>query len=201
MTITAPIDGTVGNLQTQVGAVVGTTTLMTIVPSNTEVVVNVQENDVGQIAVGQSAQLSVTAYPNQLFDASVIAINPSLDTTTRTAAVHISPNTQDGALRVGMSATVTIHTARADDAVVVPVASVQQKSGSQFVWTDSDGIATMQTVQTGLATASVVQITSGVQPGQQVILPGSTTLTAGQAVVAASSDNPSTATAMVASGS
>ena len=72
-------------------------------------------------------------------------------------------------------------------------AALQQRSGQQFVFTSVDGRARMQIVNIGLSNASAVQITSGVQPGETVILPGSITLSDGESIVA--SGPPTTASA------
>jgi len=93
---------------------------------------------------------------------------------------------------------VVIQTARVDDAIIVPPAALQQRSGQQFVFTAVNGRAAMQPVKIGLANASAVQITSGVQAGDTVILPGSVTLSDGEAVVA--SVQPTTADAQPATG-
>jgi multidrug efflux pump subunit AcrB len=64
------------------------------------------------------------------------------------------PNNPDGNLRAGMSTDVVIQTAHAADAVVVPQGALIQRNGQQFVFTNVDGRAKMQVVQTGLANAS-----------------------------------------------
>jgi len=105
----------------------------------------------------------------------------------------VVPNNPDGNLRAGMSTDVVVQTARADNAIIVPPAALQQRSGQQFVFTSVDGRARMQIVNIGLSNASAVQITSGVQPGDTVILPGSITLSDGESIVAAGP--PTTASA------
>jgi hypothetical protein len=107
--------------------------------------------------------------------------------------VHVVPNNPDGKLRAGMSTDVVIQTAHAEDAIIVPPAALQQRSGKQFVFTAVDGRARMQIVNIGLSNASAVQITSGVQAGDTVILPGSITLSDGESIVASSP--PTTASA------
>jgi len=199
--VIAPIDGTVGDLQVTAGGIVGTTTaLMTIVPANLEVLVNVEESQLGQVAPGQTVELDVSAFPNQPFEAKVQSINPSIDTRTRTAGVHIVPTNPAGKLRSGMSSTVVIQTARADNAIVVPTTALQQRNGQQYVYTDVNDRAKLQIVQIGLANATVIQITSGIQAGDTVILPGSTTITDGVAVVPATQPLTTGGVAPVVSG-
>jgi RND family efflux transporter MFP subunit len=190
----APADGIIADVQVAPGALVGTsTTLMTLVPPSLEVVVNAEESQLGQLAEGQAVQLNVAAFPRLPFDGTIKAINPTLDTRSRTASVHVVPNNPDGKLRAGMSTDVVIQTAHAEDAIIIPPAALQQRSGKQFVFTAVDGRARMQIVQVGLGNASAIQITSGVQAGDTVILPGSITLSDGESIVAAGP--PTTASA------
>jgi hypothetical protein len=86
-----------------------------------------------------------------------------------------------------------IQTAHAENAIIVPPAALQQRSGKQYVFTAVDGRARMQLVNIGLSNASAIQITSGVQAGETVILPGSITLSDGESIVASSP--PTTAAA------
>ncbi|MGI9147077.1 MAG: efflux RND transporter periplasmic adaptor subunit, partial [Chloroflexota bacterium] len=197
----APTDGIIADVQVAPGALVGTTTtLMTLVPPGLEVVVNAEESALGQLAEGQTVQLNVTAFPSQPFDGTIKAINPTLDTKSRTASVHVVPNNPYGKLRAGMSTDVVVQTARVDDAIIVPPTAVQQRSGQQFVFTDVDGRARMQLVKIGLANASAVQITSGVQVGDTVVLPGSITLSDGESIVAAGPPTTATLPAVTGNG-
>jgi RND family efflux transporter MFP subunit len=196
----APADGIIADVQVAPGALVGTsTTLMTLVPPSLEVVVHVEESQLGQLAEGQAVQLNVAAFPGQPFDGVLRAINPTLDTKSRTASVHVVPNDLDGKLRAGMSTDVVIQTAHAENAIIVPSTALQQRSGQQFVFTAVDGRARMQLVNIGLSNASAIQITSGVQAGDTVILPGSITLSDGESIVA--SGPPTTASAPPVTGS
>jgi RND family efflux transporter MFP subunit len=193
--LVAPADGLVGEVQVAPGAQVSaSTTLMTLVPPSLEVVVNAEESQLGKLAEGQAVQLNVAAFPGQRFDGVLRAINPTVDPKTRTASVHVVPNNPDGKLRAGMSTDVVIQTARAEDAIIVPPAALQQRSGQQYVFTAVDGRARMQIVNIGLSNASAIQITSGVQAGETVILPGSITLSDGESIVA-SGPPPTTAAA------
>jgi len=71
-------------------------------------------------------------------------------------------------------------------AITVPQAAVLQRNGQKIVFTVTDGRAQMHPVETGLSDATSIQITSGVQAGDTVILPGSITLADGVAVITSS---------------
>src|SRR5205814_1494160 len=110
--VTAPVDGVVAERLVSPGALVSPATpIVTLVPPALELMVNVDEAQLGQISEGQAVTLSVAAYPNQTFSGAVATIAPTLDQRSRTASVKILPRDLDGKLRAGMLAKLNIVTA------------------------------------------------------------------------------------------
>ncbi len=108
----APVDALVADRSVSPGALVGPTTpLFTLVPPALEVVVNVEEAQLGQVAEGQAVRLEVSAYPGQTFSGTIKAISPSIDPKSRTATVRVQPTDGEGKLRAGMFAKLSIVTA------------------------------------------------------------------------------------------
>jgi HlyD family secretion protein len=140
--IYAPSDGSVSSLTSRVGErVVGTvqfagTEVMRIANlENMEAQVNVNENDIVNVRVGDAARISVDAYPDRKIRGIVREIASTA--TTRNAGsqeevtnfeVKISIPDHSVRLRPGMSATADIETATVQDAVVVPIQSVTVRS-------------------------------------------------------------------------
>src|SRR5205807_1797550 len=184
--LVAPVDGVIADMQVATGALVGpSTVLMTLVPPQLELSVNVEESQLRNVAVNQQVQLQVTAFPDQPFTGTVIAISPIVDAKTRTAKIRIAPTDPSGQLRGGMSTSVSIQTQTATDAIVIPQGALRQRNGQQIVFTAEAGVTRMNVVRTGVANIAEVQILEGIQPGDQVILPGSIDLTDGLAVAVA----------------
>lgn len=145
-TISAPSDGSISSLTSRVGErVVGTsqfagTEVMRIANlSNMEARVNVNENDVVNVKVGDAARISVDAYPDRVIHGVVREIASTAS--TRNAGtqeevtnfeVKISIPDHSVSLRPGMSTTADIETATVQNVVVVPIQSVTVRS------TDSD---------------------------------------------------------------
>ena len=137
-TIYAPNDGTISTLPAKLGQrVVGTsqfagTEVMRIANlENMEAQVNVNENDVVNVKVGDTARISVDAYPDRTIQGVVREIASTA--TTQNAGsqeevtnfvVKISIPDRSVVLRPGMSATADIETATVKDAVVVPIQAV-----------------------------------------------------------------------------
>jgi multidrug efflux pump subunit AcrA (membrane-fusion protein) len=79
-----------------------------------------------------------------------------------------------------MSAVVRLRVRQADDAVTVPAAAVFSADGHDTVWVVRDGKATRVPVTVGVQGADVVQIVSGVDAGQRVVVNGADRVHSGQ---------------------
>jgi HlyD family secretion protein len=137
-TIYAPIDGTVTSRTSEVGErVVGTgqfagTEVMRVADlANMEVRVNVNENDVINVKIGDKARISVDAYPNRRFNGEVWEIASTARTLGQNTQeevtnfiVRIRVLDRDTVLRPGMSANADIETRTVTDVVAVPIQSV-----------------------------------------------------------------------------
>ncbi len=141
-TIYAPMDGTVSSLQVELGErVLGTsqfqgTTVMTVADlSRMEARVDVGENDIVLIAVGDTARIAVDAYPDRKLTGLVYEIGNSAKTTglgtqeeVTNFQVKIRILDKDVTLRPGMSTTATIETKTKSNVLAVPIQSVTTRS-------------------------------------------------------------------------
>ena len=140
--IYAPVDGTISSLTSRAGErVVGTsqfagTEVMRIADlNNMEARVNVNENDVVDVKVGDSARISVDAYPDReirgiVREIASTALTRNLGTQEEVTnfEVKISISDRSVQLRPGMSATADIETATVKNVVAVPIQSVTVRS-------------------------------------------------------------------------
>jgi HlyD family secretion protein len=183
-TIIAPVDGTVSERQAAPGALVNPQTpIVTLVPPSLEVLVNVDEAHLGQLASGQSVRFGVATYPDKTFRGQVAEISPTLDTRTRTSTVHIQPKDPDAQLRAGMFAQLNIITASHQGALLVPSAAILNDGPQpQVLGIDSGNVVNLQPVRIGLRTDDVVEVVSGLQEGALIATSNLTTLHAGDVV-------------------
>jgi HlyD family secretion protein len=136
--VVAPMDGSISSLTSRVGErVVGTiqfagTEMMRIANlNNMEAVVNVNENDIVNVKVGDSARVNVDAYPDRQLRGFVREIGTTAQTRNAGSQEEVTnfevkitiPN-PPVPLRPGMSTTADIETATVQNAVVVPIQSV-----------------------------------------------------------------------------
>ncbi|MCL4465184.1 MAG: efflux RND transporter periplasmic adaptor subunit [Chloroflexi bacterium] len=177
--IVAPFDGVVaavsGNPGEQVGA--GTAVVTLVDPLAVRVDATVDETDVAKIAVGQSAQVTFDALTGQTFNGKVIALAPSgtvqQGVVSYLVSVQLDPAKQ--VLPAGLTANVTITVNQKDNVLVVPNRAIQVQGRSRVVEVETaTGIETRQ-VQVGISNDQLTEITSGLQQGDKVIIPSTST--------------------------
>src|SRR5204862_8341413 len=94
--------------------------------SQPQVSSSVSEADIGKIQPGQKATFTLTAFPNRTFSGTVATIQPAGTTTSNvvTYQVLIAVDKTDVTLLPSMTATVTIVTQEADNAIIVPNSAI-----------------------------------------------------------------------------
>jgi HlyD family secretion protein len=131
--ILSPVDGVVVSRNVDVGQTVAasfqTPTLFLIAEDLTKMQVdtNVSESDVGRVREGQPATFTVDAYPGKPFHATVAQVRNAPVTVQNvvTYDVVLAVDNPDLALKPGMTANVTVTTARRDDVLRVPARSLR----------------------------------------------------------------------------
>jgi HlyD family secretion protein len=137
--IRAPIDGVVIARNVNVGQTVAASmqapTLFVIAQNLKEMQVNasVDESDIGKIQMNQPVRFRVDAYPDETFTGTVsqIRLQPVVEQNVVSYVTVIDVPNRDLKLKPGMTAAVTIETARADDAVRVPNAALRFRPTEQ----------------------------------------------------------------------
>jgi HlyD family secretion protein len=226
--IYAPMDGTVSSRTSEVGERVqsssefaGTEIMRVADLSNMEVRVNVNENDIVNVKVGDPVKIGIDAYPDRKFNGVVRELGASAANAGATGqatattdqvtnfVVKIRVTDKDVSLRPGMSGTADIETQTAKDVVAVPIQSVtvraqggmtaeelekknatdsKERSGNdqdmatakaaaardrekllRVVFIRDGDKVKMQRVETGIADNAMIEIKSGMKPGDEVV--------------------------------
>ena len=173
--IRAPFSGLVLKVASSPGEVVDSTMDLFSVANLSSVYVQTQvyEKDLGRVRVGQPAVISVSAYPNERFPGRIVSLGGMIDPQTRTAPVRCEVDNSRGRLFVDMFATVELPTEESRITLAVSSDAIQQVDGKNavFVQTAPDRFS-VQPVQIGQQTASLVEITAGLKAGQKVVSKG-----------------------------
>jgi multidrug efflux pump subunit AcrA (membrane-fusion protein) len=183
-TINAPFDGVVAELYITEGTSVGPqTSAAMFVSKSLEVLVNVEEERISKISENQNAGLNVVAYPGQTFPAAVTSVAPVADSLSHTFVVKVTPLDKDGLLRSGMSADVSLLATGDQNVLLAPRAAVTLVDNKDTVYVVKDNNTVEQrSVQTGLTDANDIEILSGLQAGDKVVIAGQSNLTDGAPV-------------------
>jgi len=184
-TITAPLSGVVSMRFLDEGGMASPATpLFTIVAMNkVKAVVDVTEADVGKVSPNSKAFVSVEAFPEQV-TGQVTLISPTLRVMSRTASVEITIDNSSHKLKPGMFAKVTLPVKVHENAILVRRSAVIEDKASEdkYLFTVNGDITTKRTVETGLVKSDVIEILSGVEPGEKVVVSGQNYLEGGERV-------------------
>ncbi len=172
----APIGGVITKLDVASGEVVEPEReLFTIADLSTVwVLADVYQKDLARLPRSGDVEIRVDAYPDRVFSGKLTYVSDVIDPATRTAKVRCVVANPDGLLKLDLFATVVIPTNERRQAVVVPVAAVQQidnqpvvfvrKSASQFE---------RRKITVGQTAGGVIEILDGIRAGDEVVGDGS----------------------------
>lgn len=194
--ITSPVDGVVVSRSVDVGQTVAasfqTPELFKIARDLTKMQVNanVSESDIGAVHDGQPSLFTVDAYPGRSFEGQVVQVRNAPVTVQNvvTYDVVIQVANPDLALKPGMTATVSITSARRDDVLRVPLRALRFKpeateagaaaipapaepSTPSVYVLDEQGALQRVEIQTGLRNERYAELLSGdIEPGEAVVV-------------------------------
>ncbi len=134
---------------------------------------SVDENDIGQIELGQSSHCDVDSYPGEVFEGTVLKIHPMADTTAGVTAftVEIEVPNEGRRLMAGMSCEVEIITKVLENVLLVPDRAVAEHEDKHYVFVvDEDDRIEVREIETGETNYEETEVLSGLEEGEQVIV-------------------------------
>jgi RND family efflux transporter MFP subunit len=149
-----------------------------------KMLVNVSESLFTQVHEGMEFDITVDAYPNEVFKGKVNLLYPTVSATTHTFPVEIICENKDERLRPGMFARVTANFGTNHHVVVPDVAVVkQQGSGEHFVYVlQPDNTVKYTLVELGRRLGNRYEIVSGINEGDRIVTEGQVRLKDGVSV-------------------
>jgi HlyD family secretion protein len=183
--ISAPIDGIVVARSVDVGQTVAASmqapTLFVIAGdlSHMQVLASVDESDIGRVRPGQPVSFTVDAYPGETFTGTVaqVRLQPTVDQNVVSYTTVIDVPNRSEKLKPGMTASVSIEIARADDVLRVPASAlrfrpapestearapqVPRTGGGPHVWVWNAGAMQPVRVEPGLSNGTMTAVTGG----------------------------------------
>jgi Cu(I)/Ag(I) efflux system membrane fusion protein len=130
----------------------------------------VAEQDQGALRVGQSASVSVDAYPGERFSGKVGFISPILDGASRTVKVRVELPNPQGRLRPAMYAQVELATGGAAEVLSLPHSAVIDSGTRQLALVQvAEGRFEPRTLKLGRRDSQFVEVLAGVGEGERVV--------------------------------
>ena len=171
-TIYAPISGYVSDKTAEVGEFVSTNQkVATIVRTAIlRLDIDVPEQTIGQVKVGQAISLQTSAYPERNFAGTIVRIAPSLNSTSRTLLVQAEVENVDGLLKPGQFATVRITQSTPKPTVMIPVSAVKTEGNTNKVFVVKNGRAEERIIKTGILENNNIEVQNGVQENELVAI-------------------------------
>jgi len=179
--IYAPMAGSVKEKRTTAGDYVrnGTPLVYLIQTDPIKLSFSVIERDAGKIKVGQDVQFRVDSFPGQEFRGVMKNIYPHLEEKTRSLQAEAIVANPLQLLKPGLYARVILFTGAARDVVVVPITSLLYEGTSVKAFIVESGQAKEKPVKTGQKYGEYMEITEGLQGGEQLVTVGQNNLSQG----------------------
>lgn len=174
-TIEAPFDGLIADLFIAEGSTVSPQTpIARYLSQEMEVEINVEESRIGQVQPGQFAAIRVPSFPGKDFPALVTSVSPVANKDTRTFSVKVAPQDDEGVLRSGMFAAVSLLVEEKDDTILTPLTSINlTENDEQVVYViNEENKAEVRVVTTGISDSEQVEILDGLKTGDTVVVVG-----------------------------
>jgi len=173
VSIVAPVSGVITDQQVTSAAgiqALGSTAFTISDLTNVWIVCDVYENDLPRVHVGDSAEISLNAYPGRAFPGKVSNIAAILDPNLRTAKVRIEVR-NPGFMLLGMFATATFHGQRQETLATVQSSAILHMHDRDWVYVPGPdhSLERVEVVGGSLLAGNLQEIRSGIAPGQQVV--------------------------------
>jgi membrane fusion protein (multidrug efflux system) len=186
-TITAPFDGVLGLRQVSLGALVSPGTVITTLDDDRTIKLDftIPEAALASLSHGQAITATSDAWPGEIFEGRIADIDSRVDPDTRAVRVRAELPNPDGKLRQGMLLRVQVQLPTRQ-ALVLPELAVQQEAEQSSVFrVGADGKVEQVRVKLGTRQRGQVEILSGLNAGDRVVVEGTVKLHAGSRVVEA----------------
>lgn len=181
--IEAPFEGVLGLSNVSMGTYLSAGTGIATLDATDQMELNfaIPERFIGQVSLGQAVQGITPAYPDTVFSGELVELGSRITELSRTLPVRALIDNREGRLRPGqfMSATLTL---REREALVIPEQAVMLRGADQYVFVADDGSARRVSVTLGARKPGMVEVVSGLEADDQVIVTGQDRLSSGNRI-------------------
>ncbi|MBA3754601.1 MAG: efflux RND transporter periplasmic adaptor subunit, partial [Nitrospira sp.] len=162
------------------GEVVETIEKLFVVADLSEVwvIANIPEKDIpyihqDQLKHGQTVEVIVTTYPDQVFQGKITYVGDVLDPATRTMRLRLELPNADRKLKPEMYATIRVYSDAERNVLVVPESAVQRDRDKKFIFVQRDAQSfEARDIKLGQSSGDMVKILDGLKEGESIVTQG-----------------------------
>lgn len=183
--VESPLSGIIGRVYVDLGTSVTPQTPVALVVDMDKVTVDldIPEQYLAKIKLGQAAEISLQTYPGEKFFGAVSKISPVLDLETRTAPIEVSIPNSDHRLQSGMFAQAKLIIQEHKNVPVVAKESIIGREPNAYVYVVRQDSAYQQRIKLGLRQGADYEVSEGLKEGDLVVVMGQQRLFDGALVV------------------
>jgi HlyD family secretion protein len=172
--VESPLTGIIGRTYVDKGTSVTVQSPIALVVDMDKVKIklDITEEYLSRIALGQEAQISIQAYPDEKFTGVVSKISPVLDLDTRTAPIEIIIPNDDHRLKSGMFAQAQLILEEHKDAVVIAKEAIIGREAETYVYVVEANIARQKKIKLGIHQGAFYEVKEGLKPQDLVVVMG-----------------------------
>ena len=180
----SPISGIINHLYVDAGEFIDTGKPIVDIVNIDRIKINIRvpELDIRFVLEGQKTPVKIDAFPERTLSGVVDFVAFKADPATKTFLVRSVIENTFADIRPGMIARVAFVRRIIADALMAPLFALVDKGGERLVFVEEDGVAQSRTVSIGVIEDDRVQITSGLSPGDRLIVKGHTEVEDGMKV-------------------
>ena len=182
--IRAPFDGFMGLRRINIGdyATIGQELVDVVRLDPLRVEFTVPETQLAQVKPGQEVQVSVGAYPGEVFRGTVSAVAPQIDVAGRSVTLRAELPNPDYKLRPGLFAQVSITLDMRDEVIMIPEQAIWPIGNDKTIFVVKDGKAEQRVVTIGTRKPGLVEIVEGLSVGEELVTAGQMKISDGASV-------------------
>lgn len=167
--VTAPFAGVVTEINAELGQTVGSQGVLELVSGEFEIRLDVDENNLSDLRLDQTAIISSTTFSEGSFSGTVTEIGAAVDEARGTIEVTVTPTNPPEWLRPGQTVNVNIITAKNAQRLLVPLTAVARDGDRTVVYVVQNGVALQKTVVTRPPTEEGVPVLAGLDLSDLII--------------------------------
>lgn len=171
----SPTDGQVTKINKKIGEIVQPTeTVISLLSTNPfQIEVDIYEEDVVKMNIGNSVDVSLTAFPKETFKGKVVSIDPAEKLIEGVVYYKVTIDFQNPPenIKPGMTADLTIKTLSKENVLIIPEFAIETKGGKTIVQISEGKIIKEREIEIGLkGSDGMIEVISGLKEGEKVVI-------------------------------